>query len=114
MTEFHRHATAQNREQTTLTPSERHELLATARCRIAIGELIERSAPVDIDDLATAVAEREDGLTAPSEDTVKRVRLALHHNHLPRMAAVGLIDYDREQSCITEIRGESPRLYSSC
>jgi hypothetical protein len=38
--------------------------------------------------------------------TVELVAVALHHNHLPTMADLGVIDYDSDSNCVEEIRYE--------
>jgi len=84
-----------------LPTSDRHRLLAKRRRRVALEVLADRTAPVDLDSLATAVAAREGDGT--DEATVKRVGICLHHNHLPMLAEFGVIDYDpasaRVESC---------------
>lgn len=46
------------------------------------------------DRLTARVAGPRDG--DGSEDDRRRTRVALHHNHLPRLADAGLITYDEE------------------
>lgn len=77
---------------THLPESERHRVLASERRRLILDVLAERSTPVDLADLAAAVATREsDGET---DGDVDRVALTLHHVHLPKMAAHGVVGYD--------------------
>jgi hypothetical protein len=77
-----------------LTESEYHELLAVERRRTALDILASANAPVTLEELAATVAERESGPDIPDEATIERVAITLHHNHLPKMADVGAIDYD--------------------
>jgi len=67
---------------------ERFELLAPERRRLALAVLEERSSRIDLADLAADVAERE------PDATVREVQIALHHAHLPKLAAAGVVDYD--------------------
>ena len=76
-----------------LTTSERHALLAAERRRVTLEILAGRTAPVDLEEVATEVAAREDGVDA-SEEATKRVTLSLHHTHLPKMADLGVLKYD--------------------
>ncbi|WP_435175134.1 DUF7344 domain-containing protein [Halorussus sp. AFM4] len=82
------------------------ELLADRRrryalyCLAAVGE----DRVLDLDDVAARVAEwereweasgdGEDAGDSDSGDRRERVRVDLHHNHLPRLADAGLVDYD--------------------
>lgn len=93
--------TATYGETTDLSEGERHRLLRAERRRVTLEVLTDWSAPVDVEDLAAAVAEREaDGA---DESTVRRVTVSLHHLHLPKMAEAGVVDYDpgaaRVESC---------------
>lgn len=45
-------------------------------------------------ELATAIATQEVDADAPETEYVERVATALHHNHLPKMDQLGVIDYD--------------------
>ena len=81
-----------------LSEDEQYELLSSATRRLAIGVLAEGSAPIDVGELAAAIARRESGADAPDPEAVERAEIGLHHNHLPRMDALGLVEYDREAS----------------
>ncbi|MFC7141450.1 hypothetical protein ACFQMA_16625 [Halosimplex aquaticum] len=90
-----------------LTDDECYDLLADERRRLALAELAERSAPIALDDLAAAVAAREvDGATPSATDT-QRAAVSLHHAHLPRMADLGVIDYDAQTNRIERV-GDVP------
>lgn len=83
----------------TIPIDELHAVLAEPRRRHAIDVLATHQS-LSLDDLATAVAEREaNGQSAAAEDSanVDRVRVALHHSHLPRLAAAGIVSYDAER-----------------
>lgn len=58
-------------------------------------ESTERTATVD--EIAGYVAER---LNDPSEESRQRVRLHLHHLHLPKLANANLVDYDTQASTV--------------
>lgn len=73
------------------------DALADRRRRIVLAELSERDRPVPIGDLAAAVADAE-GVADPDTD---RVRLSLHHVHLPLLVDAGLIDRDREAGTVS-------------
>lgn len=82
-----------------LTEQERHRLLAAERRRLALDVLAGSSVPVDLEELARRIAERESGNPADGR-TVERVAVSLHHAHLPRMDEVGVLDYDPEENRI--------------
>ena len=77
-----------------LAESDRHDLLAADRRRIAIEVLAERSLPVTLDDLVDGVLEREAGAESPTDTQRSKVALSLHHIHLPAMADYDVVEYD--------------------
>lgn len=87
-------STNQQVRQVNLTESERHTLLSSERRRRVLDILEERTTPVQFTDLATEVAKREAGLDAADSETVKRVKISLHHTHLPKMDSLGVLTYD--------------------
>lgn len=89
-----------------LTASDRHRLLAVERRRLVLDILAGNTDPVELDELATGIVEREDGTDAVDEPTVERVAITLHHVHLPKVAQFGIIDYDPKTRRIEPI--ESP------
>lgn len=69
-------------------------VLREERRRTVLSVLAGRSGPLDVRELARAVAER--GHDDPSDEVVEDVHVTLHHVHLPKLAAVSLVDYDRD------------------
>lgn len=84
-----------------LTETERHTLLRDERRRLALDVLAERPATVDLSEVATEVAAREAGADA-SEETVRRVEVALHHTHLPKMDELGVLTYRPETNLVVQ------------
>jgi len=82
---------------------ERFELLEPERRRLALAVLEKRSSRLDLADLAADVAERERG----SDATVREVRIDLHHAHLPKLAAAGVVDYDPATHTVAPTAGDS-------
>lgn len=74
--------------------SERHRLLSSEDRRLTLGLLAERTGPVDLEELATALVDRRDGGTPADEAAVRRAAIALHHRHLPLMADRDAVAYD--------------------
>lgn len=73
------------------------DTMAKPRTRYVLSHLESISVNVvELDDLVDDVAEREveTGLGVDSEEHRRRVAVALHHNHLPKLAEATVIDYD--------------------
>lgn len=70
---------------------------------MTIDVLMGQVGSVELVDLATGIAARENGIDGADTETVVSVALALHHVHLPMMDDWGLIDYapaeNRVESC---------------
>mgnify|MGYP002281222807 CR=1 FL=1 len=64
---------------------------------------------VDLDTLAAAVCERTGPPNETAEDDRKRVRVALRHVHLPKLADSGLVEYDAEAGRVRGRGGTAER-----
>lgn len=80
-----------------LSENERHRLLAASERRAVLDVLADRQEPIDLTTLASAVADRVDAPTASSERAVKAT---LHHCHLPKLAAAGVVEYDTDAAVV--------------
>lgn len=98
MSKSSRMAGKESQGMSSLDETDRHLLLSVARRRITIDILANGTAPIYLDDLAAAVADRETDAAMASNETVERVAVSLHHSHLPMMDDFGLIEYDREST----------------
>lgn len=68
--------------------------LAHRRRRTVLSVLAQGAAD-SVSDLAVRVAAAETGSSVPVDgQTIERVRTSLHHVHLPKLDAVGLLEYD--------------------
>lgn len=76
-----------------LTESEYYELLAAKHRRAVLDILATSTHPIELEELAATIATRED-VNGVDDGFVDRVRLELHHVHLPKMDSLGVIDYD--------------------
>ena len=84
-------------------------MLADESRRLAVQALFERHGPIQVADLAAAVAEQ---IPAESSDRSEReIATALHHVHLPKLADANLIDYDPRLTTVTAVRVGSLRTY---
>lgn len=81
-----------------LSENERHTLLASEQRRQAIAVLSFADAPVDLDDLTHAVATR--GEQSDDEESIERIKITLHHIHLPKMEDFGVLEYDTEGNVV--------------
>ena len=79
-----------------LTRGERGGLPAPDRRRRVLEIISERSASVELGDLAAEVAEREHGRDDVTVERVTNVEISLHHVHLPVLAEIGVLEYDPE------------------
>lgn len=74
----------------------------TDDCRRAIVAVLRETSPISRERLTAHLVAREVGLHdrtesgQPDKTTRRRIRIALHHNHLPRLADVGVVEYDDE------------------
>lgn len=66
-------------------------LLGSERRRNALYVLYQRTGPLGVADLAAEVASLEDA-------DPERVATALHHVHLPRLDAAGVVEFDGERA----------------
>jgi len=66
--------------------------------RIVLGVLAAERRPLTRDELTEAVLAYNHGtpLREVSDGVAESVRVSLHHEHLPKLAAEGLVEYDRE------------------
>lgn len=85
-------------ETVDLSESERHRLLGAERRRVTLGVLMELTVPVDLKYVAARVAARERDTDTTDQETIERVAATLHHVHLPKMANIGVIDYNPERA----------------
>jgi hypothetical protein len=81
-----------------LTPDGVFELLSNHRRRMVLYYLRTRGEPVGIQDLATEIASMENDV--PAEELTsqqrKRVYVSLYQTHLPKMAEMNTIEYDKD------------------
>ena len=75
------------------------DLLRHPHRRFLLSHLNGQSGPLTTRQLAQVVVDWETagGAETPEGTTVEQVAVQLHHEHLPRLAAAGVIDYDWER-----------------
>lgn len=62
--------------------------------------------PVNLHTLADYVAKQVDCKGRPADEHRRRVRIALHQMHLPKLAACGMIRYDAEANQVQGMADE--------
>lgn len=82
-----------------IDPSEKCDLLAEKQRRLVLDIISGITSPIELEELSVRVASFESG-TLTKDDAVERVAISLHHIHLPRLADVGVLDYDQESNVI--------------
>lgn len=76
-------------------------ILADSRRRAVLRSLNGVDDPVELDGLAKSVAHYLATVSPESSNTdIERIRLELHHQHLPQLAEFGFIEYDQASETI--------------
>lgn len=79
------------------------DALAHPRRRQVLAATARRPGPVDVESLAAVVAaiEGERSGTDGSRESTREVRTSLHHVHVPKLSAAGLLDVDEDARTVT-------------
>ncbi|MFB6130573.1 MAG: hypothetical protein ABEJ28_07110 [Salinigranum sp.] len=90
-------------------------LFADRRRRELLAELIDRGEPMGVEELALVLRANASGTPEEADAGcvagADEVRVSLHHVHLPKLDAAGVVDYDHERGTVT-YRG-LPSFYES-
>lgn len=80
-------------------------LLSNGDCRTALQCLCESGDPCSIEEFTDQVASRKYDAPAAHISMVVRTTLAtnLHYDHLPKLSAYGLLEYDSRHGQITDV-----------
>lgn len=89
-------------ESDVLTSDDIFEILSNHRRRMVLHLLQEREDEIQVKQLAEAVAAMENGVSVEelTSQQRKRVYVSLYQTHLPKMAELSLIDYDRDDGTV--------------
>ncbi|QWC20197.1 hypothetical protein [Halorubrum sp. 2020YC2] len=89
-------------EAEALTPDRVFELLSNHRRRMVLYYLRTNGGSVGIQELATQVAAMENDVPADelTSQQRKRVYVSLYQTHLPKMAEMDTIDYDKDEGVV--------------
>lgn len=81
--------------------------LVTRDCRRSVVAVLHETSPISRRRLTARIAARQaesrddPRSRRPDRPTRRRIRIALHHNHLPKLADMGVIEYDEEMVAAT-------------
>lgn len=94
--------TTEERNAAAIAPETVFEVLSNERRRYVLHHLKSMGERVTVRELSEQVAAWENGIevAAVTPKERKRVYTALHQTHLPKMAEVGVIDYDRDRGTL--------------
>lgn len=86
----------------TLTETDVFDVLKNERRRAVIQYLHEHDGSADLSDIAEHIAASENDTTVQrlTSQERKRVRIALYQCHLPRMAALRVIEFDKDRGTV--------------
>lgn len=86
----------------TLTKTDVFDVLKNERRRAVIQYLHDHGGSADLSDVAEHIAARENDTPVRqlTSQERKRVRIALYQCHLPRMDALGVVDFDKDRGTI--------------
>lgn len=101
--------TSESSEAITITESQRHRLLSSERRRTLLDVLAGQSTPIDVDTLASAIAEEERDRGTQDPSSMDQIAVVLHHNHLPKLEEVDVVDYDRTSNQVVSFQDRIPR-----
>lgn len=78
------------------------EAFADSRRRIALTTIASVGTPVELRTLARSVAREEAGSADPDipEDELENVAISLYHAHLPKLANLGLVEFDARERVV--------------
>lgn len=98
-------------ESTTLDQEEIHDVLRNERRRELISFLTRHDGYATIQELSEHIAALESGTEPPPRNVRQSVYVSLHQTHLPKLEALGVVDYDTDSKDVrlrdraTQIKG---------
>lgn len=90
-------------DNTTLSQDLAFDLLSNARRRFVLRQLQEGSDPVELGELAGALAAKENEVSVEelTAQQRKRTYVSLYQTHIPKMVEAGVIEYDSDSGMIS-------------
>jgi len=101
------------RDDRTLTQTDVFDVLKNERRRAVIQYLHDHGGSADLSDVAEHIAasENDTPVRQLTSQERKRVRIALYQCHLPRMDALGIVEFDKHRGTIALLDPASQVLY---
>lgn len=93
--------TAMSDESTAIDEGDIHDVLRNARRRELISFLGRHDGYATIQDLSEHIARLESGEDPPPQNVRQSVYVSLHQTHLPKLEALGIVEYDTDSKDIT-------------
>lgn len=93
--------TAMSDESTTIDEGDIHDVLRNARRRELISFLGQHDGYATIQDLSEHIARLESGEDPPPQNVRQSVYVSLHQTHLPKLEALGIVEYDTDSKDVT-------------
>jgi hypothetical protein len=90
-----------NDQPTALDEGEIHDVLRNARRRELISFLGRHDGYATIQDLSEHIARLESGEDPPPRNVRQSVYVSLHQTHLPKLEALGFVEYDTDSKDVT-------------
>ncbi|UTF52003.1 DUF7344 domain-containing protein [Natronosalvus rutilus] len=91
---------ATNQKKSRIDPKEIHDILRNSRRRHVIRHLEARLTPVTLRELSERIAELETGESPAPRNVRESVYNSLHQTHLPKLDALGVIEYDDDRKTV--------------
>lgn len=83
------------------------DVLSDRRRRFVLSRLATRAVPMAVADLAADLVRHERGTSDDGRsdaevpgDRLEEYHIALHHVHVPKLAAAGIVEHDRERNTV--------------
>lgn len=93
--------TAMSDESTAIDEGDVHDVLRNVRRRELISFLGRRDGYATIQDLSEHIARLESGENPPPRNVRQSVYVSLHQTHLPKLEALGIVEYDTDSKDVT-------------
>lgn len=78
------------------------ELCCDQRRRIVLATLAEEQRSLTLNDLTKRVraSTYQTPVTEVSKEVLTEIRLSLHHQHIPKLASAGVVEYDQDRHLV--------------
>ncbi|WP_433625635.1 DUF7344 domain-containing protein [Halomicrococcus sp. NG-SE-24] len=88
------------RQSVRPSPDTLFDVLSNPYRRYALAQLARHGGELRVDELVERLVDWEAERGAPADPDRRRVASMLYHVHLPKLADVGLVEYDQEEATV--------------